>query len=209
MRSARVRRLVAARFRSRPCCTRGRRSRSDASPGRLLPLLRGGRSGSVTAGTRPVPASRVAALVWLVCAVVLVRTASASVGEIVDRGCLMRTRSRRRSWPRHTPSLLCSSCSSRPHSPRSRCRRRLTGRSLPLIVIAAGVGIPATINPSRNTIAMGALALLAVLWPLAVAAMPDRSAFGPGVAVVADDHGRCGRSRRDRCSALGRCARLA
>ena len=53
------------------------------------------------------------------------------------------------------------------------------------IIVAAGVGIPATINPSRNTIAMGALALVAVLWPAAVAAMPDRAGLAPGVAIVA------------------------
>ncbi len=51
-------------------------------------------------------------------------------------------------------------------------------------ITAAGVGIPTTVNPSGNTVAMGALALLAVLWPVAVAGMPGRDGLASGVAVV-------------------------
>ena len=52
-------------------------------------------------------------------------------------------------------------------------------------IIAAGIGIPATVNPLRNTIAMGAVALVAVLWPRAVAGMADRGGLAPGATVVA------------------------
>jgi len=126
-----------------------------------------------------------AILVWLSLAIVLVRTSAQSAGEIIDRGVsdvyaiappfVAET---------HTELavlvlLLATAfalgaavlASERPF--------------VSTIVVAAGVGIPATVNPPRNTIAMGAVALLAVLWPFAVGALPDRSAFGRGVAVVA------------------------
>jgi transglutaminase-like putative cysteine protease len=50
-------------------------------------------------------------------------------------------------------------------------------------IAAGGIGWPATILPSRNTIAMGALALLAALWPIVVSGARDRRGLAPGAAV--------------------------
>ena len=101
---------------------------------------------------------------------------------------------------RSSPAAFC--LASRPPPAR--------GRSLAAAVIAVGLGWPATILPGRDTLAMGALALLAALWPL-VLARPH--------ATGADRSRRrgqpAGRRRRRRCSprararALGGRARLA
>jgi transglutaminase-like putative cysteine protease len=48
---------------------------------------------------------------------------------------------------------------------------------------AGGIGWPATVVTERNTIAMGALGLLAVLWPFLVTSAPRR-ALGPGIVIV-------------------------
>jgi hypothetical protein len=48
---------------------------------------------------------------------------------------------------------------------------------------AGGIGWPATILPARNTIAMGALALLAALWPIVIGGLRDRRGLVPGAAV--------------------------
>ena len=136
-----------------------------------LPARRGARIGA-------------AALVWLSLSVVLVRTASASVGEIIDRG----TADAYSIAPpfgaaAHTELavlvVLLATAFAVGVAVLAGDRPFVTA-----IVVGTGVSIPATINPSRNTIAMGALALLTVLWPFAVAAMPDRSAFSPGLAVI-------------------------
>src|SRR3954454_3377584 len=50
-------------------------------------------------------------------------------------------------------------------------------------VAAGGIGWPATILPARNTIAMGALALLAALWPIVISGQRDRRGLVPGAAV--------------------------
>ncbi len=50
-------------------------------------------------------------------------------------------------------------------------------------VAAGGIGWPATILPARNTLAMGALALLAALWPIVAGGVRDRRGLVPGVAV--------------------------
>ena len=50
-------------------------------------------------------------------------------------------------------------------------------------IAAGGIGWPATILPSRNTISMGALALLAALWPIVVSGLRDRRGLVPGAAV--------------------------
>jgi transglutaminase-like putative cysteine protease len=52
-------------------------------------------------------------------------------------------------------------------------------------IAAAGLGWPATILPARNTVAMGALALLAALWPIVIGGLRDRRGLVPGVAVTA------------------------
>ncbi|MEO5632801.1 transglutaminaseTgpA domain-containing protein [Gaiella sp.] len=125
-----------------------------------------------------------AALAWLSVVVVIVQAGSASVGEIVERGLadayalappFVATA--------HTELAVLVALLAAMFA----LGVAVTAGDRPFVaavVIAAGVGTPATINPSRNTIAMGSLALLAVLWPVAVAAAPDRAAFGPGVAVV-------------------------
>jgi hypothetical protein len=53
------------------------------------------------------------------------------------------------------------------------------------VLTAAGIGWPATVLTERNTVAMGALGLLAVLWPLLVTSMPQRRTLAPGLLVVA------------------------
>jgi hypothetical protein len=50
-------------------------------------------------------------------------------------------------------------------------------------VAAAGIGWPATILPARNTVTMGALALLAALWPIVISGLRDRRGLVPGAAV--------------------------
>ena len=52
-------------------------------------------------------------------------------------------------------------------------------------IAAGGVGWPATIQPERNTLAMGTLALLAALWPVVVAGVGDRRGIVPGAAMLA------------------------
>ena len=47
-----------------------------------------------------------------------------------------------------------------------------------------GIGWPATILPARNTIAMGAVALVAALWPVVIGALRDRQRLVPGAAVL-------------------------
>ena len=62
----------------------------------------------------------------------------------------------------------------------------VTADSRPFVaaaIAAGGIGWPATILPSRNTIAMGALALLAALWPIVVSGLRDRRGLVPGAAV--------------------------
>lgn len=62
----------------------------------------------------------------------------------------------------------------------------VTAGSRPFIAAAAaagGIGWPATILPARNTIAMGALALLAALWPIVIDGVRDRRGLVPGTAV--------------------------
>jgi len=140
----------------------------------LAPSLPAHRGGRIAA----------AAIIWFSLSVVLVRAASASVGEIVDRGV---SDAYALAPPfvaaTHTELVVLVALLAAAFA----LVAAVTSGDRPFvtaIVVAAGVGIPATINPSRNTIAMGALALLAVLWPIAVAATPDRGAFGPGIAVV-------------------------
>jgi len=63
----------------------------------------------------------------------------------------------------------------------------VTAGSSPLFaaaVTATGVGVAATILPARNTIAMGVLALLAALWPVAVSGVRDRRGLVPGAAML-------------------------
>ena len=50
----------------------------------------------------------------------------------------------------------------------------ITGLNNQASTVGNNVAIPATVNPSRNTVLMGTLALLAVLWPLAARTMSDR-----------------------------------
>jgi len=62
----------------------------------------------------------------------------------------------------------------------------ITAGSRPFLAAAiatGGIGWPATILPARNTIAMGALALLAALWPIVIGSMRDRRDVVPGLAV--------------------------
>jgi len=51
-------------------------------------------------------------------------------------------------------------------------------------VTAAGVGAATTILPARNTVAMGALALLAAFWPVALSSVRDRRGLVPGAAML-------------------------
>ena len=62
----------------------------------------------------------------------------------------------------------------------------ITAGSRPFVAAAVavgGIGWPATILPARNTIAMGALALLAALWPIVIGGVRDRRGIVPGAAV--------------------------
>ena len=64
----------------------------------------------------------------------------------------------------------------------------VTAGSRPFVaaaVTAGGVGWAATILPARNTVGMGALALLAALWPVVVGGVRDRRGLVPGAAVLA------------------------
>jgi len=64
----------------------------------------------------------------------------------------------------------------------------VTAGSRPFVaaaVTAGGVGWAATILPARNTVGMGALALLAALWPMVVCGARDRRGLVPGAAVLA------------------------
>lgn len=64
----------------------------------------------------------------------------------------------------------------------------VTAGSRPLAaaaVTAAGVAWPATTLPARNTVTIGALALLAALWPVALGAIRDRRGLVSGAAVLA------------------------
>jgi transglutaminase-like putative cysteine protease len=64
----------------------------------------------------------------------------------------------------------------------------VTAGTRPFVAAAlavGGVGWPATILSARNTLAMGALALLAALWPVVVAGVRDRRGLVPGAAVLA------------------------
>lgn len=59
--------------------------------------------------------------------------------------------------------------------------------SQPLVAAAlttAGVGWAATIVPSRNTIVVGACALLAALWPVVLRGTRDRRGLAPGAAAL-------------------------
>ena len=80
---------------------------------------------------------------------------------------------------------MCSCCSRRA---RFCLAIAVTAGSRPFLaaaVTAAGLGWPATILPARNTIAMGALGLLAALWPIVIAALRDRRGLVPGAAMLA------------------------
>ena len=77
----------------------------------------------------------------------------------------------------------------------------ITAASRPFVaaaITAAGIGWPTTIMPGRNTIAMGALALLAALWPIVIGGLHDRRGLVPcaaalaGVIVVAATLGSAG-----------------
>jgi len=64
----------------------------------------------------------------------------------------------------------------------------VTAGSRPFVaaaIAAGGVGWPATIQPERSTLAMGALALLAALWPVVIVGVGDRRGLVPGAAVLA------------------------
>jgi len=64
----------------------------------------------------------------------------------------------------------------------------ITAGSRPFVaaaITAGGLGWPATVIPSRNTIAMGALVLLAALWPVAIGGLRDRRGLVPGAAMLA------------------------
>ena len=50
-------------------------------------------------------------------------------------------------------------------------------------IATGGIGWPATILPARNTIAVGALALLAALWPIVIGGLRDRRGLVPSAAV--------------------------
>ncbi len=154
-----------------------------ARPGVLVPVAVAAVLPSLP--TRSRTRLGIAVFVWLALAVVLVRTSSASVGEIVDRGAAdayaIAPPFVAATHTELAALVVLLAAAFALGAAVLACDRPFVA----VIVVAAGVAIPATINPSRNTIAMGALALPAVLWPLAVAAMPGRAGFGPGVAVVA------------------------
>lgn len=64
----------------------------------------------------------------------------------------------------------------------------VTARRRPFVATVAtviGVSWPASLLPARNTVAMGAVALLAALWPFAVAASPSRHSLVRGASVLA------------------------
>ena len=52
-------------------------------------------------------------------------------------------------------------------------------------VTAGGVGWPVTILPARNTIATGALAVFAALWPVVIGGVRDRRGLVPSAAMLA------------------------
>lgn len=183
MRSARVWRVAAAAIPVTAVLYAWATLEVDARPGVFIPVALAAVMASLPA--RAGVRLGVAVLVWLSVAIALARTASASVLEIVDRAAsdayaiappfVAGTHTELAALVVLLAAAFALAAavfaSDRPF--------------VAVVVVAGGVGIPATINPSRNTIAMGALALVAVLWPIAVAAMPDRNAFGPGIAVVA------------------------
>ena len=123
--------------------------------------------------------------VLLAATVVLARAASAGFGEIVERGL---------SDAYAIAPPFAASAHTELHvlvavlGAAFAVGVAATAWSRPFVaatITAAGIGIPATVNPSRNTIAMGAVALVAVLWPLAVAGMVDRGGLAPGVTIIA------------------------
>ncbi len=127
----------------------------------------------------------VAVLVLAGAAIVLVRVAPGGLGDVVDRGL--------------SDAYTIATPFAGPRHPELHVLVVLLGAAFALgvaatagrrpfvaaTITAAGIGIPTTVNPSRNTIAMGAVALVAVLWPVAVAGMADREGLAPGVAIVA------------------------
>ncbi len=135
--------------------------------------------------SRPLVRLAAAGSVTLGVAVVLVRIASENVADIVDRG-LMDAYAVAPPFVSATHAEL--------HALVALLAATLavgvaaTAGERPFVaatIAAAGVGIPVTVNPSRNTVAMGAVALVAVLWPVAIAGMADRAGFPPGATVVA------------------------
>ena len=127
----------------------------------------------------------VAAAVLGAAAIVLVRVAPGSVGGILDRGLadayvIATPFSASRHPELHVVVVLLGAAF-------ALCIAATAGRRpfVAATVSAAGIAIPATVNPSRNTVAMGAVAVVAVLWPMAVAGMADRGGLAPGLAVVA------------------------
>ncbi len=118
-------------------------------------------------------------------AILLVRASSAGVGDVLDRGLSDATTvatpfAVSRHAELHVLIVLLGMAFSVGVA-------AFAGRRpfVAATIAATGIAIPATVNPSSNTIAIGAVALLAVLWPVAVAGMADRSGLAPGAAVVA------------------------
>ena len=183
MHSARVRRPVAASIPVLAVLYAWSTLEIGPSRGLFVPVALAAVGASLP--TRPAARLAVAALVWGALAAVLVRASSASVAEIVDRGVsdayaiappfVAATHTELAALVVLLAALFALGSAV----------VALDRPFVAVIVVAAGVGVPTTINPSRNTIVMGALALVAVLWPLATAAMPERSAFGPGLAAIA------------------------
>ncbi len=138
----------------------------------------------VTLPMRQGARSVVAVAVLVGSAIVLVEIAPGSVGAVVDRGLadaytIATPFAAARHPELHVLTVLLGAAFA--------LGAAATAGRRPFVaatITAAGIGIPATVNPSRNTIAMGALALVAVLWPLAVAGMADRGGLAPGVAIV-------------------------
>jgi transglutaminase-like putative cysteine protease len=127
----------------------------------------------------------VAAPVLCGAAIVLVRIAPGSVGDVVDRGLAdaytIATPFPASRHPELHVLVVLLGAAFAVGVAATAGRRPFVAAT----ITAAGIGIPATVNPSRNTIAMGAVALVAVLWPVAVAGMADRGGLAPGATIVA------------------------
>ena len=135
--------------------------------------------------THPLTSGAVALAVIVGAAIALVWTGPAGIGAVIDRGlsdanAIATPFAVSRHSELHVLIVLLGAAFA--------VAVAATAGRRPFVaaaIIAAGVGIPTTVNPSRNTIAMGAVALVTLLWPLAVAGMADRGGLAPGATVVA------------------------